>query len=182
MATRLGLAEAPRGAIVYDYLTAPDAAVVQAIVGEWLTGQQRPSRSVHLNFCEVNGEPFTLACTVAMYPDGCLILGEPVHGDEQRLQRQLIELNEELASLARDRQRSVIAEQRARQLAEADNRDKDEGLAVIAHELRQPLSTAMAALGVVKVNPARAERALQTLDRQIGYMALWSRICCTPLR
>ena len=126
---------------------------------------------MHLNFCDVNGEPFTLACTVAMYPDGCLILGEPVHGDEQRLQRQLIELNEELASLVRDRQRSVIAEQRARQLAEADNRDKDEGLAVIAHELRQPLSTAMAALGVLKLNPARAERALQTLDRQIGYMA-----------
>jgi signal transduction histidine kinase/heme-degrading monooxygenase HmoA len=171
MATRLGLTEAPRGALVYDFLTEPDAAVVQAIVSQGPAGHAPSSRSVQLNFCEVNGEPFTLACVVATYPDGCLILGEPVHGDEERLQRQLIELNEELASLARDRQRSVIAEQRARQLAEADNRDKDEGLAVIAHELRQPLSTAMAALGVLKLNPARAERALQTLDRQIGYMA-----------
>jgi signal transduction histidine kinase/heme-degrading monooxygenase HmoA len=171
LATRLGLTEAPRGASVYDYLTAPDAAVVQAMVREGPAGQKPSSRPVHLNFCEVNGDPFTLACAVATYPDGCLILGEPIHEDEQRLQRQLIELNEELASLARDRQRSVIAEQRARQLAEADNRDKDEGLAVIAHELRQPLGTAMAALGVVKLSPARAERALQTLDRQMGYMA-----------
>jgi signal transduction histidine kinase/heme-degrading monooxygenase HmoA len=171
MATQLGVPETMTGGSLYDYLTEPDAAVVREMVSDWVAGQAPSSTPVHLNFCQLNGEPFTLLCTITAYPDGCLLLGEQAHDDEQRLQRQLIELNEELASLARDRQRSVIAEQRARQLAEADNRDKDEGLAVIAHELRQPLGTAMAALGVVKLNPARAERALQTLDRQIGYMA-----------
>jgi signal transduction histidine kinase len=60
--------------------------------------------------------------------------------------------------------------QQARHSAENASRDKDDGLAVIAHELRQPLNTALAALGVVKLNPARAQRALESLGRQIGYM------------
>jgi signal transduction histidine kinase len=171
MAARLGLPEAPRGVCVYDYLTAPDAPVIQRLVRDWVDRRSPSPRSLRLNFCALHGDPFTLSCAITAYPDGCLLLGEPFHDDDERLQRQLIELNEELASLARDRQRSVLAEQRARHLAEADNRDKDDGLAVIAHELRQPLSTAMAALGVVKLNPAGAARALQSLDRQIGYMA-----------
>ena len=126
---------------------------------------------VHLNFCDATGQPFTLSSHITVYPDGCLILGEPVYGDEERLQRQLIEVNEELAALARTRQRSVVSEHQARQLAEADSQAKDEGLAVIAHELRQPLSAAMGALGILKQNPSGAGRAVQILDRQIAGMS-----------
>jgi signal transduction histidine kinase len=44
-------------------------------------------------------------------------------------------------------------------------------LVVIAHELRQPLNSAMAAIGVLKRSSAGAERAVQILDRQLAYMA-----------
>jgi signal transduction histidine kinase/heme-degrading monooxygenase HmoA len=167
MTSHLGLAQAPIGGSLFDYLTESDAAVVR----QRLNVSANAPNPVNLNYCDARGEPFTLSSYLTVYPDGCLAIGEPAYADEQQLQRQLVELNEELAGLARQRQRSVVSEQRARQLAEADNRDKDEGLVVIAHELRQPLNSAMAALGVLKLRPASAQRALETLDRQIGYMA-----------
>jgi signal transduction histidine kinase len=163
MATHLGLADASVRGSVFDYLTDVDASAVRQRLKE----RSNVPAPLNLNFCDARGEPFTLLSYLTLYPDGCLVIGEAVYADE----RQLVELNEELAALARSRQRTVGSDQRARHLAEADNRDKDDGLAVIAHELRQPLHTAMAALAVAKMNPARADRALQSLDRQIEYMA-----------
>ena len=166
MTEHLGLSEAPRGRSIFQFMTEPDAAAVMLRLTA--PAQAAP---VHLNFCDATGQPFTLSSYITVYPDGCLILGEPVYGDEERLQRQLIEVNEELAALARVRQRSVVSEHHARQLAEADNQAKDEGLAVIAHELRQPLSAAMGALGVLTQNPSGAGRAVQILHRQIAGMS-----------
>ena len=166
MTARLGLTESPRGRSIFEFLTEPDAAAVARRL-------QEPARAapVHLNFCDATGEPFTLSSYITVYPDGCLILGEPIYGDEERLQRQLSEVNVELAALARARQRSTVSERRARQVAESDSQAKDDGLAVIAHELRQPLSTAMAALGVLRLNPSGAGRALPILDRQVADMS-----------
>jgi signal transduction histidine kinase/heme-degrading monooxygenase HmoA len=167
MASHLGLARAPVGGSLFEYLTESDGALVR----ERLSAPSNAPNPVNLNYCDARGEPFTLSSHLTVYPDGCLAIAEPVYADEQQLQRQLVELNEELAGLARQRQRSVVSEQRARQLAEADNRDKDEGLVVIAHELRQPLNSAMAALGVLKRSTVGAEPAVQILDRQVAYMA-----------
>lgn len=166
MAAHLGLTDALPHCSIFECLTEPGVAVVQ----QRLAGVSSSPDPVNLNFCDASGEPFTLSCHLTVSADGCLLIGEAVYADEQRLQRQLMELNEELAALARDCQRSVVQAQQARHLAENDSRDKDDGLAVIAHELRQPLNTALAALGVVKLNPALAERALQSLGRQIDYM------------
>jgi len=167
MSSHLGLTGASPGASVFGLLTDADDATVR----EHLSAQVTDAATFHLNFCDARGEPFTLLSHLMKYPDGCLLIGEPVYADEQQLQKQLVELNQELAALARTRHRSVVSEQRARQLAEADNRDKDDGLAVIAHELRQPLNTAMLALAMAKSHPAQAERALEMIDRQVGHMA-----------
>jgi PAS domain S-box-containing protein len=51
---------------------------------------------------------------------------------------------------------------------------KDEFLATVAHELRQPIQAAVTALGVMKArqdHPAAAERARAVLDRQLHQMA-----------
>ncbi len=168
MCGRLGVADrALQGRPIFEYLTDHDAA----IVGGWLAeGVPRPD-PIHLNFCDADSLPFTLRCFASLDSGGCVLVGEPAYDDEQRLQRHLLETNEELANLARTRLRSTLEADRARLQAEADNRAKDDALAVIAHELRQPLSGVVAALGVMKQNPAGAARAQQILERQVGHMA-----------
>jgi two-component system CheB/CheR fusion protein len=62
--------------------------------------------------------------------------------------------------------------QRAEQLAEADRR-KDEFLAMLAHELRNPLAPIRTALQVVKrsaTTDSRAELACQMMERQIAQL------------
>ena len=167
MADHLGIpAGDVRGRSVFSVLVEHDAAALHRMIEE---GTAR-SAAVHLNFCDASGTPFTLSSHVTVYPDGCLIIGEPAVEHDEFLHRQLIEVNVELAALARARQRSTLTEQRGRHLAETDSRAKDDALTVIAHELRQPLSTMMSALSVTKQNPA-SDRGLRVLERQIGYMA-----------
>ncbi len=63
-------------------------------------------------------------------------------------------------------------EQRTRQLAEADQR-KDHFLAVLAHELRNPLSPLRYALDVwpsVAANPERSEEIRQIMSNQVNHM------------
>ncbi len=62
---------------------------------------------------------------------------------------------------------------RAEELAAADRR-KDEFLAMLAHELRNPLapiSNALEAIRLARSNPAATEEALNIARRQIGHMA-----------
>lgn len=166
MADHLGLAaDAVRGRSIFSCLVEHDADVLR----QRLHDPSVKSAAVTLNFCDVAGSPFTLVTQVTSYPDGWVIIGEAVVEHEARLQHQLVEVNVELAALARTRQRSTATEQRARHQAEADSRAKDDALAVIAHELRQPLQTMLAALSVTKQNPA-SDRGLRVLERQLGYM------------
>ncbi len=63
--------------------------------------------------------------------------------------------------------------EQARGLAEA-NRHKDEFLAMLAHELRNPLATLRTGLQVVKGNradPQTAERARAMMERQVAHLA-----------
>lgn len=166
MANHLGVAvDALEGQTIFTFLTEPDAAMVRRRMAE----RFNTSPLTNLNFCDATGAPFTLASCLAIHPDGCLLIGEPVFEHDERLQRELIEVNVELAALARARQRSTVTEQQARYRAESGSRAKDDALAVIGHELRQPLNAMMAAMSVVKQNPA-GTRGLQILERQVGYM------------
>jgi two-component system, chemotaxis family, CheB/CheR fusion protein len=62
--------------------------------------------------------------------------------------------------------------QRARADAEAANRGKDEFLAMLGHELRNPLSAIRNALVTARLDPSRRDRAHQIACRQADQLAL----------
>jgi two-component system CheB/CheR fusion protein len=69
---------------------------------------------------------------------------------------------------------SVAREQAARARSEAATAAKDEFLALVAHELRQPLHASLAALRLMEARTAREEglRARGVVERQIRHMNL----------
>ena len=77
----------------------------------------------------------------------------------RRTRRRLAEESNNRAVLAAERAQLIELEQRARVNAEAANRGKDEFLAMLAHELRTPLSA--------------IATAAQTLDRSSGATRRW---------
>lgn len=98
---------------------------VEALVGEpllsvlthdgasWATqcaDAQRTGESFLLNFIDRLGAPFTLICDAEPQGDGWLIVGEPHREAEQRLHRELVDLNNQLAVLTREnaRQRKQV--------------------------------------------------------------------------
>lgn len=73
-----------------------------------------------------------------------------------------------------DRDRALEAERASRALADEDNRAKDEFIATLSHELRNPLSPIRAAAAVLKspqVDPALHERSVGVIERQSAAMA-----------
>ena len=64
-------------------------------------------------------------------------------------------------------------EQQERERAESMTRAVDEFLATLAHELRQPLAAALAAIEIQKHNPRadRQERAQRVIEQQVRYIA-----------
>jgi signal transduction histidine kinase/DNA-binding response OmpR family regulator len=73
-------------------------------------------------------------------------------------------------AMAMERAR-LIAElkRRAEELAEADRR-KDEFLAILAHELRNPLAPIVNSLHLLRSGEAASERALSTVERQVRHL------------
>jgi PAS domain S-box-containing protein len=61
-------------------------------------------------------------------------------------------------------------EQRARHEAEAANRAKDEFLAMLGHELRNPLSPILTALQLMKLRGGGLEREREVIERQVGHL------------
>jgi PAS domain S-box-containing protein len=59
--------------------------------------------------------------------------------------------------------------ERAEELAEADRR-KDEFLAMLAHELRNPLAPLSTSLHLIATNPAERERSLEMAERQVRHL------------
>lgn len=155
-----------QGTGIFPRLTEADAGRLRRILG----GDQPPDGRLMLNFTDAEGQPLTLACHLQLTPEDCFILGEPEYESDRQLQHQLIAANEELAILARERHRATTAEQAARRAAESASRTKDEALAVIAHELRQPLSAATMAIAVLKARPDALDRVRGTLERQLAHM------------
>ena len=74
------------------------------------------------------------------------------------------------ASVAIENARLYEAERRARSEAEASNRAKDEFLAMLGHELRNPLSAVRNAIVSARLEPALCDRALEIAQRQADYL------------
>jgi signal transduction histidine kinase len=91
--------------------------------------------------------------------------------DLYRKTRELERLNRELEQRVADRTRELEAT--AARLREADRR-KDQFLAMLAHELRNPLAPIRNAVAILKqlgpVEP-RIQRVREIIDRQVGHMA-----------
>src|SRR5688500_1650503 len=61
-------------------------------------------------------------------------------------------------------------EQRALQEAQAANRAKDEFLAMLGHELRNPLSPILTALQLMKLRGGALQREREVIERQVGHL------------
>ncbi|CAN5710806.1 hypothetical protein BH11MYX2_BH11MYX2_00380 [soil metagenome] len=71
---------------------------------------------------------------------------------------------------ALDRARLFVAEGEARRAAESVNHRKDEFLAMLGHELRNPLAAMSSALSLLKLREGTLGRELSILDGQVGHL------------
>jgi signal transduction histidine kinase/ActR/RegA family two-component response regulator len=72
-----------------------------------------------------------------------------------------------------ERQSLLASERAARSLAERQNKAKDDFLAMLGHELRNPLSAISASISLIRLagsSSVQAERALQVIARQSGHL------------
>jgi signal transduction histidine kinase len=80
-----------------------------------------------------------------------------------------VKLRRELETMSRERQQALTQEQEARAAAEAANRVKDEFLAVLGHELRNPLAPITTALALMR-QKAPPEHEAVIIERQVGHL------------
>ena len=169
------------GKSLLDYMPEPDAARLKAL----LAGERRPDGPVQLNFAALNRVPFTLECWIEVQPDRATVLGQPTFKRDQQMQNELMAINQELAVLSRDRSRELRDERYEREAAEKLNRERNAFLRILAHELRQPIGSALAGLGVLrKMHPdpslerprVLVERQLQQITRLVDDLADTARL------
>jgi len=108
-------------------------------------------------------------CTFLLVGALTSALIERLHLTRRRLEVQ----TERLAGLAAERIRLIETERKARAEAEAANRGKDDVLAMVAHELRNPLAAMIAAFQVMEHAVTGEERARprQVILRQAGRLS-----------
>jgi PAS domain S-box-containing protein len=70
-----------------------------------------------------------------------------------------------------ERKRLEQEREQARQLAESASRTKDEFLAMLGHELRNPLAPMLTALQLMRLRGAGFEREREVIERQVRHMA-----------
>ena len=101
---------------------------------------------------------------------GGLFLGHPDAGMfDEEAERVVVALASQ-ASIALENTRLYEAEQRARADAEQASQEKDHFLAMLGHELRNPLSAVCNGLTASRLDPARAERALDIARHAAGQL------------
>ncbi|HYO14614.1 MAG TPA: ATP-binding protein [Thermoanaerobaculia bacterium] len=153
------------GQPLWRHLPDADAEALQHRIRETRRGE-----SFLLNVCDNSGQPHTLSCHLDARPKGFVLVGEPAYTEMRELQEELIRLNNELAVLARERGRLLDSERRARQEAEKASRLKDEFLAMVSHELRNPLHGVLhwaQLLETQRLDEAGTQRALGAIQRNV---------------
>jgi len=89
------------------------------------------------------------------------------------LEDSVYQANRLLTEAALERERLLVQTQQAREVADAQNRAKDEFLAMLGHELRNPMAPiSMAAhmLTMPNLDPSRLRHAGQVIGRQVEHM------------
>ena len=75
------------------------------------------------------------------------------------------------AAVSLDNARLYAAEQRARETAEDSSRAKDEFLAMLGHELRNPLFAVRNAIATMTLHPDRSGRALEIAQNSVDHLS-----------
>jgi signal transduction histidine kinase/DNA-binding response OmpR family regulator len=91
---------------------------------------------------------------------------QPISEERRRAIHALVQSCEQ----ALGRARLFVAEAEARRAAETVSQRKDEFLAMLGHELRNPLAAMTSALDVIKLRDGALGRELSILDRQVGHL------------
>ena len=92
--------------------------------------------------------------------------------ETERLQQSLVTAASLLEKRARDRDDEIARADTARKEAEEANQTKDQFLAVLGHELRNPLAPALTALELMKArSPDTFKREREVLERQVAHMS-----------
>jgi signal transduction histidine kinase/ActR/RegA family two-component response regulator len=87
-------------------------------------------------------------------------------------ERALLLTVSDLCAQALDRARLFAAERQARAAAEAASRAKDEFLAMLGHELRNPLAPISTAIQIMKLKgDDRAHRERDVIERQVAHLS-----------
>jgi signal transduction histidine kinase len=86
--------------------------------------------------------------------------------------RTHLQLHRFRQNLLKEREDLIAREQQAKQLAEQANRAKDEFLAMLGHELRNPLSPIFTALNLMQMRDANSfRREHDIIERQVRHLA-----------
>jgi signal transduction histidine kinase len=107
----------------------------------------------------------------------CWLVEQPRDPKMEQLYQELTSLNSELSSMHREvaRERSRLA--RALEVAENAVRTRDDVLAIVSHDLRNPMNTIRMAAGLLEMNIAEEQRAKQieaiirSVDRMTALIA-----------
>lgn len=94
-------AEALLGTPFTDHLATPDAERFRA----WMAGERLPVEPVLVNLVSGRGVPFTLRCLVEPTVAGMLLVGEPTTESDRPAAEEIMRVNNELATMARERGR-----------------------------------------------------------------------------